>query len=223
MDVNIFDPETIMGERIMFDLNEQVKKWRLVLAQSETFGKSDIDELEGHLREEIERLMALKLSSEEAFWVAAHRVGDTSALADEFAKVNRPGMLRRRLFWMTAGVLTYLLASYLAGAASQVCVLLAGLGGVRGYGLGFVGVFSNIVILGLAVLLFCLAWKHNWNILMLSRWLDNFTIRIILFWGFIAAIVVLNVARLFFSATAARMMPHLLRGAIVGPVNKVRL
>jgi uncharacterized membrane protein len=41
---------------------------------------------------------------------------------------------------------------------------------------------------------------------MLSRWLDNFTIRIIIFWGFIAVIVVLNVARLFFSATAARMM-----------------
>jgi hypothetical protein len=206
MDGDILDPETIMGEKIMFDINEQIKKWRCALAQSEAFSKSDVDELESHLREEIERLIALKLSGEEAFWVAAHRVGDTGTLAGEFAKVNWAGMLRRRIFWMVAGVLTYLLASYLANAVSQVCVLLAGLGGVRGYGLGAVGVFSNIAILGLAVLVFCLARLHNWSILRFGRWLDNFTIRIIIFLGIITVIVVLNVARLFFSAAAARMM-----------------
>ena len=62
MDGDIFDPETIMGEKIMFDINEQIKKWRCALAQSEAFSKSDVDELESHLREEIERLIALKLS-----------------------------------------------------------------------------------------------------------------------------------------------------------------
>ncbi|MCX5638307.1 MAG: hypothetical protein NTX52_11540 [Planctomycetota bacterium] len=206
MDVNIFDTETIMGERIMFDLNEQVKKWRRTLAQSEAFGKSDIDELESHLREEVERLMALKLSGEEAFWVAEHRVGDTGTLAGEFAKVNWAGMLRRRLFWMAAGVLAYLLASYFAIAASQVCVLLAGLNGVRGYGLGAVGVLSNLAILGLAVLPFCLACRHNWNIMRFNRWLDNSIIRTTLFVGLIATVVVLNAARFFLPAIAARIM-----------------
>ena len=206
MDVNIFDLETIMGEKTMFDLNEKIKKWRCAFAQSEAFDKSDIDELENHLREEIERLVALRLSSEEAFWVAAHRVGDTGALAGEFAKVNWPGMLRKKCFLMAAGILAYLFASHLAGAASQVCLFLAGLGGVRGYSLGLVGVLSNLAILGLLIFLFCAAYRHNWNIMRLSRWLDNFIMRIILVGGFIAAVVVLNAAKIFFSAAIARTM-----------------
>ena len=206
MDVNIFDPETIMGEKTMFDLNEQIKKWRCAFAQSDAFDKSDINELENHLREEIERLVALRLSSEEAFWVASHRVGDTGALAGEFAKVNWPGMLRKKCFWMAAGVLAYLLASYLASATSQVCLFLAGLGGVRSYGLGLVGVLSNLAILGLLILLFCAACRHNWNIMRFSRWLDTFVIRIIFVGGFITAVVVLNAARIFFSAAMARTM-----------------
>jgi hypothetical protein len=195
-----------MGEKTMFDLNEQIKKWRCTLAQSEAFGKSDIDELESHLREEIERLIALKLSGEEAFWVAAHRVGNTDALAGEFAKVNWPGMLRRRCFWMTAGILAYLFASYLAGAVSQVCLFLAGLSGIRSYGLGLVGILSNLAILGLVIFFFCLSYRHNWKILRFGRWLNNFAIRTILVGGFIAAVVVFNAAKIFFSAAAARMM-----------------
>jgi len=206
MDVNIFNPETIMGEKTMFDLNEQIKKWRCALVQSEAFDKSDIDELESHLKEEIERLITLKLSGEEAFWVAAHRVGNTDALAGEFAKVNWPGMLRRRCFWMTAGILAYLFASYLAGAVSQVCLFLAGLSGIRSYGLGLVGALSNLAILGLVIFFFCLSYRHNWKILRFGRWLNNFAIRIILVVGFIAAVIFLNAARIFFSAAAARTM-----------------
>ena len=206
MDINIFDPETIMGEKTMFDLNEQIKKWRCGLAQSEACDKSDIDELESHLREEIERLISLKLSDEEAFWVAAHRIGDTEALAGEFAKINWTGMLRRRVFWMAAGILAYLFASYLANTASQVCLFLAGLVGVRSYGLGLIGVLSNLAILGLLVFLFCAAYRHNRNVMRLSRWLDNFIMRIIFVVGLIAAVVALNAARIFFSTAMLRTM-----------------
>jgi hypothetical protein len=195
-----------MGEKTMFDLNEQIKKWRCALVQSEAFDKSDIDELESHLKEEIERLITLKLSEEEAFWGAIHRIGDRGALASEFAKVNWPAMLKRRIFWMAAGILAYLFASYLAGAASQACILLAGLGGVRSYVLGLVGVVSNLAILGLVVIFFCLSYRHNWKILRFGLWLNNFAIRTILVGGFIAAVVFLNAARILFSTAAARMM-----------------
>ena len=59
----------------MFNLNEKIIKWRSNLAQSETLAVSDLDELENHLREEIEQLTTLKLSDEEAFLVASHRLG----------------------------------------------------------------------------------------------------------------------------------------------------
>ncbi len=46
----------------MFDLNEQITKWRTTLAESEKCSKPDIDELETHLREEIEHLTPAGLS-----------------------------------------------------------------------------------------------------------------------------------------------------------------
>jgi len=132
----------------MFDLNEQINKWRSNLAQSQTLGSSDIDELECHLREETENLTALKLSDEEAFLVATYRLGDTARLSDEYAKINRGKSFRQNVSWMITGILTYLLATHFATAVSKDCVLLAANSGITGYrSLGFIGFGSQILIL----------------------------------------------------------------------------
>ena len=102
----------------MLDLNEQINKWRGNLAQSQTLDSSDIDELESHLREEIENLIDLKLSDEEAFLIATHRLGSTESLAEEYEKINRGVKFRHRLFWIATGVLGYFLVTYLADAFS---------------------------------------------------------------------------------------------------------
>ncbi len=132
----------------MFDLNEQIIKWRSNFAQSQTLGSSDIDELESHLREEIENLKDSKLSKEEAFLVATHRLGSTDSLAVEYEKINRSSIFRRRLSLMITGILTYLLATHFATAVSKDCVLLAANSGITGYrSLGFIGFGSQILIL----------------------------------------------------------------------------
>jgi len=132
----------------MFDLNEQINKWRGNLAQSQTLGSSDIDELESHLREEIENLTVLKLSDEEAFLVATYRLGDTARLSDEYAKINLGKRFRQNVSWMITGILTYLLATHFATAVSKDCVLLAANSGVTGYrSLGFIGFVSQILTL----------------------------------------------------------------------------
>ncbi len=132
----------------MFDLNQEIAKWRNNLAQSETLCKSDIDELESHLREEIEGLKESKLSVEEAFLVATHRLGSPASLAREFAKINWGGALRHRLSWMITGILTYLLATHFAAAVSKDCILLAANSGMTGYrSLGFIGFGSKILTL----------------------------------------------------------------------------
>ncbi len=132
----------------MFDLNEQINKWRGNLAQSQTLGSSDIDELESHLREEIENLMALKLSYEEAFLVATYRLGDMAHLSDEYAKINLCKRFRQNVSWMITGILTYLLATHFATAVSKDCVLLAANSGITGYrSLGFIGFGSEILTL----------------------------------------------------------------------------
>ena len=132
----------------MFDLNEQINKWRGNLARSETLGSSDVDELESHLHEEIENLTALKLSDEEAFLVAAHRLGSTDSLAVEYEKINRSSIFKRRLSLMITGILAYLLATHFATAVSKGCVLLAANSGITGYRkLGVIGFASQILVL----------------------------------------------------------------------------
>jgi hypothetical protein len=132
----------------MFDLNEEIIKWRSNLAQSESLGSSDIDELESHLCEEIEQLTGLNLSDEEAFLVSTHRLGSTDSLAAEYEKINRSMQFRRRLFLMITGILTYLLATHFATAVSKKSVLLAANSGVTGYrSLGFIGFGSQILTL----------------------------------------------------------------------------
>ncbi len=145
----------------MFDLNEQIEKWRASLLEKQTLGKSDIDELETHLREEIEQLTTAKLSEEEAFWIAAHRLGDTTALAGEFAKVNTSVICSTRIYWMAAGVLAYLLLSVLAASAWRGFFMLGRVIGFAGYSAVIVSVLSTLLILGVIVLLFYMAFRQN--------------------------------------------------------------
>jgi hypothetical protein len=129
----------------MFNLNDQISKWRSSLAASQTLETSDMDELESHLREEIEHLTALKLSQEEAFYVARHRLGDAGSLTQEFAKINGSVLWSKRLFWAAVGLFSYIIASYMAKCASAGFVVLAGLAGLRGYALGVFDTIAQVV------------------------------------------------------------------------------
>ncbi len=132
----------------MSDVEQQIEQWRKALGTSDAFGTSDLDELESHLREEMERLTPLGLSQTEAFLVARHRLGATEALEAEYAKVNTDRRALLRLSWMAAGVLVYILAGYVALAVSHGGVLAAVLLGVGGVGvtaLALVGVATKVV------------------------------------------------------------------------------
>ena len=89
--------DEIMENPTSFDLNQNVRKWRDALEQSATARADDLDELERHLRDSVERLRAKELSEEEAFFVAARRLGSPEILTHEFAKVNSGRVWRSRL------------------------------------------------------------------------------------------------------------------------------
>ena len=97
----------------MFDLDVQRRAWRDALLGENALGPDEVDELEDQLLSELETLTPLGLSEEEAFWVAAKRVGDHSALATEFGKVNCKAVWSKRAQWMLAG---YLAVTLLARA-----------------------------------------------------------------------------------------------------------
>ena len=190
----------------MFDLNERINEWRGGLSASGTFSEQDLNELESHLREEIHNLTDSKLSAEEAFLVATHRLGQAGSLTAEFAKINGLGILKTRLFWMVAGVLAYMLTMGFAAAASQACVFLAGIGGLKGYSSGFLSSALEILIIGAIVFLcYRLCWQRKGDS-NLSRWAGSFRAKTILLAALVLLVIVLPMAQMFFRAGTARVM-----------------
>lgn len=70
----------------MFDLEGEIGTWRGRLASKGSLSKESLDELEGHLRDEIEDLSGKGLETDEAFLISAKRIGNLDALAREFGR-----------------------------------------------------------------------------------------------------------------------------------------
>ena len=96
-----------LGNQTMFDLNKQIEAWRAALSQAESMRGQDVDELEAHLRDAVEKLRTAGLSDEEAFLIAARRLGTHDGLATEFGKINGQLVGWRRLWWMLLGFLVF--------------------------------------------------------------------------------------------------------------------
>ncbi len=139
----------------MSDLEKRIEQWRNALRTSDAFGASDVDELESHLREEMERLRPLGLSETEAFLVACHRLGAADVLEAEYEKVNTDRRSLLRLSWMAAGVLVYVLAGYLVVGVSHGGMLAALPLGMGATGLALVGVATQVAA---GVALFLIIW-----------------------------------------------------------------
>lgn len=72
----------------MFDLEIEIDSWRKFLRGKGNLQDTDIEELEGHLRDEFESMVRSGLTNEEAFLIAVKRLGNVDSIAREFAKTN---------------------------------------------------------------------------------------------------------------------------------------
>jgi hypothetical protein len=66
-------------------VEERIVEWRGFVAKREAIG-TDVDELESHLRDQIDVLVASGLSEDEAFLIAVSRMGKLDELSQEFAR-----------------------------------------------------------------------------------------------------------------------------------------
>src|SRR5688572_1879462 len=105
----------------MFDLESAIKNWRQQTAANWTGGSSALDELEDHLREEITALTRAGQPEQAAFTKAVARLGDSSVIRREFAKIDRLPAFDR---WSFAVLLT--------SAAAVVIVAFAAIIAMRG-------------------------------------------------------------------------------------------
>ncbi len=86
----------------MFDLDQAIANWRRQLAGGGIRPPDVLDELESHLREDVEQQVRSGLSEEQALGTAIQRIGQASALKAEFAKTNGTRALQRRLMSILA-------------------------------------------------------------------------------------------------------------------------
>jgi hypothetical protein len=70
----------------MEGVESQIAEWRAFLATAPAVNGRDLDELEGHLRDQIADLAAGGLTGDEAFLIAVKRMGDLDSLSREFAR-----------------------------------------------------------------------------------------------------------------------------------------
>jgi hypothetical protein len=69
-------------------LEEQIAQWRAYLRRRQAVHGPDVEELEGHLRDQLVALTESGLAGDEAFLVAVKRMGNLDALSREFARAH---------------------------------------------------------------------------------------------------------------------------------------
>src|SRR3954471_17987552 len=72
----------------MFDLESQIRGWRAELAAAMGDVAESLDELESHLRDDIDRRIRLGADAPSAFEAARAQLGEAGRLAREFAKAG---------------------------------------------------------------------------------------------------------------------------------------
>jgi len=69
-------------------LEEQIALWREYVRRRQAIHDPDVEELEGHLRDQLVALTEAGLAGDEAFLVAVKRMGSLDALSREFARAH---------------------------------------------------------------------------------------------------------------------------------------
>jgi hypothetical protein len=84
-------------------LEEQIAQWREYLRRQRCVHGPDVEELEGHLRDQLVELIESGLAPDEAFLVAVKRMGSLDALSREFARVHSERLWKQLVIASGAG------------------------------------------------------------------------------------------------------------------------
>ena len=146
----------------MFDIDTQIEEWRRTV--SAHFGdRGDVvDELEAHLRDDLDRRIRSGVAPQRAWADACARLGDARQLAGEFAKVSGRA-------WLPAWI-----AAMAVIAAGLVAVVWVGIGLRNGHGDPLLA--SHVVTVTTAyVAVFAVGGLSVWSLLTRTRagWRDG--------------------------------------------------
>ena len=114
-----------MENRTNFDLNKNIEIWKSELSKNSKITLDNINELESHLRDEIQELQQLGLSIEESLLVAKNRIGNVKDLITEFGKVNKGFYFKSRIIPHLQGILLFMAFITLTELITGLSIIIA--------------------------------------------------------------------------------------------------
>src|ERR1041385_5548910 len=91
------------GRSNMFDLEEAIRNWRRQMTGEGIRNADLLNELESHLRDDVEQQVGSGTETQQAFERAIGRIGQADALKSEFAKFSRRKSITKRAMLAFAG------------------------------------------------------------------------------------------------------------------------
>jgi hypothetical protein len=102
----------------MFNLEEKISAWRNQMLAAGIKTPVPLEELENHLRDEIQQQMKLGLSAQKAFETSVQKIGQPKVLKGEFKKSERTFM--KQIIKISAGVIGILVGmAFIMPAVAQ--------------------------------------------------------------------------------------------------------
>src|SRR5439155_103786 len=77
----------------MHNLEQLIAEWRKTMMTAHNIGRETLDELENHLREDVDQLVQSGMAEPEAFQRAVTQLGGARTMASEFQKLDQPTWL----------------------------------------------------------------------------------------------------------------------------------
>lgn len=148
-------------------LEGQIAEWRAYLRRRRTIHSPDVEELEGHLRDQVQALAEAGLAPDEAFLVGVKRMGSLDALSREFAREHSERLWKQLVLASgedgggSRGSMVEMAVAVCLAVAAALAVKAPELFGYSqiGYGDGFYP--RNISLLVLPLLTGFFVWKRR--------------------------------------------------------------
>ena len=106
----------------MFNLEYAISRWRQQMAAGGIKAQDVLNELESHLRDEVDEQVRSGMSVEQAFEAATHRMGQATVLRAEFEKADQAKRVRVRKNLL--GVFVVTMGVFITGASFGYFVIL---------------------------------------------------------------------------------------------------
>ncbi|MGO1751476.1 MAG: permease prefix domain 1-containing protein [Psychroflexus sp.] len=151
-----------MEDRSEFNLERSINIWKLKLSEDSSLSHDNIEELENHLYDEIEKLNKLGLSPEESLIIAKKRIGKVDEIKREFGKINNNMVLKKKMLLYLKGILIFFAFITITDLLASITVIITHKIGINNGYLEYVSAGSIILIFSFLMIASFIKYKNSY-------------------------------------------------------------